>query len=161
MCVRPQISMMSDMEKTLSQTITKIHEDSMIHISDDDDNDDHGIVSSYPPGATPGAGTGRGSKKIDGTTTRVLTRERLKMMMRSASTRMSDNKTTSADTAAMRPSAVSTQPTSTQSSYPEETATQVQQPAGGVRMVKITSVAGINVNSVCHDKTTNNLRALL
>jgi hypothetical protein len=51
--------MMSDMEKTLSQTITKIHEDSMFHISDDDDNDDHGNVSSYPPGATPGPGAGR------------------------------------------------------------------------------------------------------
>jgi hypothetical protein len=152
--------MMSDLEKTLSQTITKIHEDSMIHISDDDDNDDHGNVSSYPPGATPGAGAGRG-KKIDGTTTRVLTRERLKMMMRSASTRMSDNKTISADTAAMRPSAASTQPTSAQLPDPEDIAAQMQQPAGGVRMVKITSVAGINVNSVCHDKTTNNLRALL
>jgi hypothetical protein len=151
---------MSDMEKTLSQTITKIHENSMIHISDDDDNNDHGNVSACPLGATPGAETGRG-RKIDGTTTRVLTRERLKMMMRSASTRMSDNKTTSADTAAMRPSAASTQPTSTQPSDPEDTTTQVQQPAGGVRMVKITSVAGINVNSVCHDKTTNNLRALL
>jgi hypothetical protein len=58
-CVCPQISMMSDMEKTLSQTITKIHEDSMFHISDDDDNDDHGNVSSYPPGATPGPGAGR------------------------------------------------------------------------------------------------------
>jgi hypothetical protein len=69
--------MMSDMEKTLSQTITKIHEDSMIHNSDDDDNDDHGNVSSYAPGATPGAGAGTGSKKIDGTMTRVLTRERL------------------------------------------------------------------------------------
>jgi hypothetical protein len=158
MCTK--ISMMSNVEKTLSQTITKIHEDAMIHISDDDDNDDHGNVSSYPPGATPGAGRGRG-KKIDGATTRVLTRERLKMMMRSASTRMSDNKTTSADTAAMRPSATGTQPTSTQPSDPEDTTTQVQQPAGGVRMVKITSVAGINVNSVCHDKTTNNLRALL
>jgi hypothetical protein len=83
------------------------------------------------------------------------------MMMRSASTRMSDNKTASADTAAMRPSAAGTQPTSTQPSDSEDTSTQVQQPAGGVRMVKMTSVAGINVNSVCHDKTTNNLRALL
>jgi hypothetical protein len=149
--------MMSDMEKTLSQTITKIHEDSMIHISDDDDNDDHDNMSSYPPGATPGAGAGRGSRKIDGTTTRVLTRERLKMMMRSASTRMSDNKTASADTAAMRPSAASTQPTSTPPSDSEDTTTQVQQTTGGVRMVKITSVAGINVNSVCHDKTANKL----
>jgi hypothetical protein len=50
---------------------------------------------------------------------------------------------------------------STLPSDPEDTMTQVQQPAGGVRMVKVTSAAGINVNSVCYDKTTNNLRALL